>query len=94
MTLDPREVTPGAPKLVVEYAADGDSYRVRHTPTGGWVEVPGDAVRERLRRAGVAATWPLERRAAIAVARSFVQRTAAADALARRLRDSEPTDSR
>ena len=91
---DPHDAAPRAPTLLVEHAADRDVYSVRHARTGAWVEVPGKAVREQLRRAGVAPSWPEERRAAIAVARGFLKQGINRESLSRRLNGSGHSDPR
>jgi hypothetical protein len=83
--IDWRAIAPDAPHVHVVHAADADVYRVEHLPSGGRVEVPGAAVRARLRAANAAPDWPAQRRAALALAHAFARRAVAADALARRL---------
>jgi hypothetical protein len=88
--MDPERIAPGAPRVHVVYVAESDMYRVEHLPSGGRIEVPGAAVRARLRAADVAPDWPGERRAAIALARGFAARVSARTALSRRLSDRPP----
>lgn len=67
---------PGAPGLTVWYLEAQELYRVLHTPSGGSVDVPERAVRDRVAERGVKFTWRAQRRAAIELAAEFAQRVA------------------